>query len=78
MMNLKTGVSRKQSTPNLRRNKHFLPLDMHGGTPLPLFRKFGVLCFLKTLVLRLALLPYNRRSVYDFLVETRRERVNNT
>ena len=39
--NLKTGVSRKQSTSN--------------------FKKFDVLCFLETPVLRFALSPYYRR-----------------
>ena len=29
MMNLKTGVSRKQSTPNFPKNEHFLPPDTH-------------------------------------------------
>ena len=28
-MNLKTGVSRKQSTSNFPKNEHFLPSDMH-------------------------------------------------
>ena len=27
--NLKTGVTRKQSTPNFPKNEHFLPLDTH-------------------------------------------------
>ena len=27
---LKTGVSRKQSTPNFPKNEHFLPPDTHG------------------------------------------------
>ena len=27
--NLKTGVSRKQSTPKFPKNKHFLPPEMH-------------------------------------------------
>ena len=52
MANLKTGVSRKQSTPNFPKNEHFLP---------PYTEKFDVLCFLETPVLRFALLPYYRR-----------------
>ena len=28
-VNLKTGISRKQSTPKFPKNKHFLPLDTH-------------------------------------------------
>ena len=66
-MNLKTGVSRKQSTPNFPKNKHFLSLDTHtyvcvsGGKKCSFFGKFGMLCFLKTPVLRFALSPYYRR-----------------
>ena len=29
MVNLKTGVSRKQSTPKFPKKKHFFPPDMH-------------------------------------------------
>ena len=54
MSNLKTGVSRKQSTPNFPKNEH-LPPDTHTYV-------FGVLCFLETPVLRFALLPYYRRT----------------
>ena len=67
MANLKTGVSRKQSTPKFLKNKHFLPPDKHmhvcvsGGKKCLLFENFSVLCFLKTPVLRFALLPYSRR-----------------
>ena len=66
-MNLKTGVSRKQSTPNFPKNEHFLPPDTHtyvcvsGGKKCSFFGKFGMLCFLKTPVLRFALSPYYRR-----------------
>ena len=65
--NLKTGVSRKQSTPNFPKNEHFLPPDTHtyvcvsGGKKCSFFGKFGVLCFLETLALRFALLPYYQR-----------------
>ena len=61
---LKTGVSRKQSTPNFLKNEHFLPPDTHtyvcvsGGKKCSFFGKFGVLCFLETSVLRFALLSY--------------------
>ena len=68
MVNLKTGVSRKQSTLKFPKNKHFLPPDTHtcvsGGKKCLFFGNFGVLCFLETPVLRFALLPYYRRS-YD-------------
>ena len=65
--NLKTGVSRKQSTPNFPKSKHFLPPDTHtyvcisGGKKCLFFGKFGMLCFLETPVLRIALLLYYRR-----------------
>ena len=47
--NLKTGVSRKQSTPNFLKNEHFLCVSD------------GKKCFLETTVLRFALLPYYQR-----------------
>ena len=57
--NLKTGVSRKQSTPRFPKNEHFLPPDTHtyvytsgGGKKSWFFGKFGVLCFLETPVLK--------------------------
>ena len=65
--NLKTGVSRKQSTPNFPKSKHFLPPDTHtyvcisGGKKCLFFGKFGMLCFLETPVLRIALVLYYRR-----------------
>ena len=68
-VNLKKGVSRKQSTPNFPKNKHFLPPDTHtylcvsGGKKCSFFGKFDVLCLLKTPVLRFALLLYYRRSI---------------
>ena len=68
-MNLRTGVSRKQSVPNSPKNEHFLPPDTHtnvcvsGGKKCSFFGKFGVLCFLETPVLRFTLLPYYRRFV---------------
>ena len=36
-----------------------------GGKKYSFFRKFDVLCFLETPVLRFALLPYYRRSKYE-------------
>ena len=63
-MNLKTGVSRKQTTPSFPKNKYFLPTDTHTcvwiseGKKCSFSDKFGVLCFLVTPVLRLALLLY--------------------
>ena len=68
--NLKTEVIRKQSTPNFPKNKHFLPPDPHmfvyvlGGKKFLFFGKFGVLCFLVSFVLRLALFPYHRRFLF--------------
>ena len=67
-MNLKTSVSRKQSTPNFPKIEHFLPPDTHtyvyvsGGKKCSFFGKFGVLYFLETPVFRFALLPYYRRN----------------
>ena len=66
--NLKTDVIRKQSTPNFPKNEHFLPRDTHtcvcvsGGKKCSFFRKFGMLCFLITPILRFVLLPYCRRT----------------
>ena len=74
-MNLKTSVSRKQSTPNFPKSKHFLPPNTHtyvrvsGGKKCLFFGKFGVLCFLEILVLRFALLLYYRRYMhYNYLL----------
>ena len=63
------GVSRKQSTPNFPKNKHFLNPDTQTyvcvleGKKCSFFGKFGVLCFLETPVLRFTLLPHYRRVV---------------
>ena len=54
-MNLKTGVSRKQSTPKFPKNEHQRVRNVS------FFGKIGMLCFLETSVLRFALLPYYRR-----------------
>ena len=68
-MNLKTGVSRKQSMPNFPKNEHLLPPDTHmyvcisGGKKCLFFGKLGVLCFLETSVLRFTLLPYYSQTV---------------
>ena len=59
MANLKTGVSRKQSTTNFPKNEHFLPPDKKCS----FFGKFGVLCFLEAPVFRFAILPYYRRVI---------------
>ena len=40
----------------------FVHVCVSGGKNCSFFGKFGVLCFLETLVLRFALLPYYRRS----------------
>ena len=62
-VNLKTGVSKKQSMLNFPKNEHFFSPDTHvsEGKKYSFFGKFGVLCFLETPVLRFALLPYYRR-----------------
>ena len=59
-------VSRKQNTPNFQICQHFLPPDRHdvcvsGGKKYSFFRKFGVLCFLETPILKFALLAYYQR-----------------
>ena len=52
-VNLETGVSRKQSTPYIPKNEHFLPHNTHmyvsisGGKKYSFFGKFSVLCFLE-------------------------------
>ena len=61
-VNLETGVSRKQSTPNVPKNKHSPPYThiyvcVSGCKKCSFFGKFGVLCFPETLVLRSAFLP---------------------
>ena len=61
MTNLKTEVTRKQSTPNFSKNEHLLSMCVSGGKKYSYFEKFGVLCFLVTSVLRFFLLPYYRR-----------------
>ena len=60
--------------PNFSKNEHLLPSDTHtyvsvsGGKKCQFFKKFSMLCFLRTPVLRFALLPYYRRlkSFYSF------------
>ena len=53
----------KQSTSNFSKNEHFQPpwYAHVGGKKCSFFRKFDVLCFLETSVLRFALWPYYRR-----------------
>ena len=64
--NLKTEVTRKQSTSNFPKNGHFLSPDaqtyISGGEKCSLFGKFGVLSFVETPVLRFALLTYYRQT----------------
>ena len=57
-VNLKTGVSKKQSMLNFPKNEHFFSPDTHvsEGKKYSFFGKFGVLCFLETPVLRFDLL----------------------
>ena len=65
--NIKKEITRKESTSNFMKNKHFLPSDTHKyvcvsrGRKYSFFGKFGELCFLVTSVLRFVLLPYCRR-----------------
>ena len=60
-MNLKTGVSRKQSTTNFPKNEHFLLPDNHTYVCVSeykksmFFGKLGVLCFLVTAIFRFTL-----------------------
>ena len=71
-MNLKRGISRKQSTPNFPKNEHFLLPDTHtyvcvsGGKKCSFFGKFGVLCFFEIPLLRFALLSYYQRIFLQF------------
>ena len=60
------GISRKQSTANFPKNRHFLPPDT-AGKKFSFFGKFAVLCFLEIPALRYALLPYCRRTQEDFV-----------
>ena len=71
-MNLKTGVTRKQSTTNFQKNKHFLPSDTHtyvcvsGGKKCSFFGKLGVLfsCNTRFEIRSFALLP----TIYQILL----------
>ena len=65
------SLSRKHSTPSFPKNEHFLLPHTHtyvcvlGGKKCSFYGKFGVLCFLETPVLRLALLPcYWRNEIF--------------
>ena len=70
----KTGVIRKQSTPNFPKNERFLYPNTHlrmcvlGGKKCPFFEKFDMHCFLVTAVLRFALLPYYRLTYQKFKI----------
>ena len=55
------GVTRKQSTPNFPKSKHFLSPCVSRGKKCSFFGKFGMLCFLVAPVLRFARLPYYRQ-----------------
>ena len=59
-MNLKMGVTRKQSTANFSKNKH-LPPDTHTYVCVSGVRN---VLFLENLVWRVVLLPYSRRGFY--------------
>ena len=45
--NLKTGVSRKQSTTNVPKNKHFLPPDTQGVRNVSFMENLTFFVFLK-------------------------------
>ena len=60
MHGLETGVSRKQSTTNFPKNSY---VWVPAGKKCSFFGKFDVLCFLKTPVLRFALLRYYQRYI---------------
>ena len=64
-VNLKTMVTRKQSTPDFPKNLLSLPPDTHASMCVSgsknCFWKIWELCFLVTTVLRSILLPYYRR-----------------
>ena len=61
------GCYKKTKQAKFSKKKYFLPPDtlicvcVSGGKECSFFGKFGVLCFLVTLFLRFALLPYCRR-----------------
>ena len=69
--NLRTGVTRKQSTPNFTKNEQILTPHTHTSVSISgdkkwlFFGKFGVLCFLVTPVLRFALWPYCPRNSFS-------------
>ena len=72
--NLKTGVSRKQSTPRFPKNEHFLPPDTH--TYVYISGGGGVrnLCFSENLFswntrLKTALLPYYRQNYKKVILQ---------
>ena len=58
----------KNKARQITRITNFLPPNMHtyvcvsGSNKCSFFGKFGMLCFLETLVLRCVLLPYYRRT----------------
>ena len=70
----KTGVIRKQSTPNFPKNERFLHpntqlrMCVSGVKKCPFFEKFDMHCFLVTVVLRFPLLPYYRRTHQKFKI----------
>ena len=77
----KRVLQENKSMPNFVKNKYFLPRDTHRcvcvsrGEKYFFFRKLGVLCFLVTPALIVALFPYYRQIInssdkkYDQLVD---------
>ena len=67
------GCFKKIKQVKISDNECFLPPHMHtyvwvsGGNKCSFFRKFDLLCFLETPVLRFALLPYYRRNVISLV-----------
>ena len=66
------GVYKKVIKQGLSRSNNGNPVCVSGDKKYSFFGKFGVLCFVEALVLRFALLPYNRRyaSILAFMQKT--------
>ena len=73
---LKTGVSRKQSTPNFPKNEHFLPPDTHGVRYVRFSENLACFFFLKNPIWDSSVLPYYRQSQLDQFSIQKFEKVN--
>ena len=65
---LKTGVAKKQNAKFSGKTKISYTC-VSGAKKCSFFKKFGVLCFLLTPVLRIGLLPYYRRYSTTFMTK---------